>query len=214
MNTMKDLTQRQREILNYLCRYFQANNYWPSIRNIQEEFDFKSTNAVMGHLRALERKNAIQRIPGQARAYRLADYGTHESVNDDDSQLVDLPIYGSIAAGYPDGVESTGEIGRIQVDSATAGVRRGGRAFALKVRGESMIDAGILDGDVIVIEPGEPRHGDIVAALIDQETTLKRYMKESGKSPYLKAENPHYPELYPVVEMMVQGIAKAVVRSL
>lgn len=214
MNIMKDLTQRQREILNFLCSHFQTNGYWPSIREIQDEFSFKSTNAVMGHLRALERKQAIQRIAGQARAYRLANYATHESVSDEGSDVVTLPVYGSIAAGYPDGIEPSGEIGRIQVDATTAGVRRGGRAFALKVRGESMIDAGILDGDIVIIEPGQPRSGDIVAALIDGETTLKRFIKKDTRAPYLKAENPNYPQLHPVVEMMVQGVAKAVVRSL
>ncbi len=211
---MKDLTQRQREILHYLCDYFQSKNYWPSIRNIQETFNFKSTNAVMGHLRALERKNVIQRISGQARAYRLVNYGHTPTLASDENEVVSLPIYGSIAAGYPDGVESGGEIGRIQVDIGTAGIRRGGRAFALKVRGESMINAGILDGDIVVVEPGEPRNGSIVAALIDGQTTLKRYIKPNNSTPYLKAENPDYPELVPILELMVQGIAKSVIRSL
>lgn len=211
---MTELTQRQREILNFLSRYFESNKYWPSIRDIQEEFNFKSTNAVVGHLRALERKNAIQRMSGQARAYRLVDYGVCDTVDTAESEVVSLPIYGSIAAGYPDGIETSGEIGRIQVDIGTAGVRRGGRAFALKVRGESMIDAGILDGDIVIVEPGEPRNGAIVAALIDGETTLKRYICDGRRSPYLKAENENYPELYPVVELMVQGVAKSVVRSL
>lgn len=214
MVSVKDLTHRQREILNYLCEHFQRESYWPSIRDIQDQFGFKSTNAVMGHLRALERKGAIQRIAGQARAYRLTHYASHASVDDERDEVVSLPVYGSIAAGYPDGIEPSGEIGRIQVDSATAGVRRGARAFALKVRGESMIEAGILDGDIVIIEPGPAHNHDIVAALIDGETTLKRFIQGTGRSPYLKAENPNYPELHPVAEMMIQGVAKAVVRSL
>ena len=77
-----------------------------------------------------------------------------------------------------------------------------------------MIDAEIYDGDNVIVEPREPRDGDIVAALIDGETTLKRYIHKLGEPPYLKAENELYPELYPVNELCVQGVAKAVVRSL
>ena len=77
-----------------------------------------------------------------------------------------------------------------------------------------MVDAEIYDGDMVIIEPREPQNGDIVAALIDQETTLKRYIKNPGEPPYLKAENKFYPELFPITELTVQGVAKAVVRSL
>jgi len=210
---MKKLTTRQHEILGYIQLHFREETYWPSIREIQEHFGFKSTNAVMGHLRALERKGYISRAPGQARTFRVTyDDGTNKPVFAKD--VVNIPIYGNIAAGYPEGVESGGEIGRLQIDIDTAGVRRNKRAFALKVRGDSMIDAGIFDGDVVVLEPGAPRDGEIVAALIDNETTLKRFVQREGRAPYLKAENVDYPELHPVSELVIQGIAKAVVRSL
>ena len=74
MYTMKELTARQIEILDFITNYEWRHGYWPSIRNIQMEFDYKSTNAVMGHLRALERKGAIERIPGQARTFRINRY--------------------------------------------------------------------------------------------------------------------------------------------
>ena len=210
---MKGLTTRQHEILGYLQLHQREHAYWPSIRDIQEHFGFASTNAVMGHLRALERKGYITRVPGQARAYRIT-FDHEETQPDDAVEVVDIPIYGSIAAGYPDGIEPGGEIGRLQIDVDTAGVRRSRRAFALKVRGESMTGAGIFDGDIVIVEPGLPKHNDIVAALIDNETTLKRFIQEPGRTPFLRAENPLYPELFPVAEMLVQGIAKAVVRSL
>jgi len=213
MFNMKMLTKRQEEILNYLRQHSDQHGYWPSIREIQSHFDFKSTNAVMGHLRALERKKAIIRVSGQARAYRII-IDPVPTQQDGNIEVVDLPIYGSIAAGYPDGVEPSGEIGRIQVDSATAGINRSRRPFALKVRGDSMFNAGIYDGDIVIVESGEPRNGQIVAALIDGETTLKRYICDPDATPYLKAENPDYPELHPLNEMMIQGLAKAVVRSL
>lgn len=210
---MKKLTTRQHEILGYVQLHFREESYWPSIREIQEHFGFKSTNAVMGHLRALERKGCISRAPGQARTFRVTyDDGTNKPVFAKD--VVNIPVFGNIAAGYPEGVESGGEIGRLQIDIETSGVRRNKRAFALKVRGDSMIDAGIFEGDVVVLEPGTPKDGAIVAALIDNETTLKRFVQESGRAPYLKAENKDYPELHPVSELVIQGIAKAVVRSL
>lgn len=210
---MKDLTLRQQEILGFIQLHNREQGYWPSIRDIQTHFKFASTNAVMGHLRALERKGAISRVAGQARAFRV----THDT---DDSppvtafDVVDIPVYGNIAAGYPDGVEPGGEIGRLQIDVQTAGIRRARRNFALKVRGDSMIDASINDGDIVIFEHAPAKDGDIVAALIDGETTLKRFIQKPGRHPYLKAENPNYPQLHPVTELVIQGVAKAVVRSL
>ncbi|MGF1453115.1 MAG: transcriptional repressor LexA [Opitutales bacterium] len=208
---MKGLTTRQEEILSFIQGHHRREAYWPSIREIQESFGFRSTNAVIGHLRALERKGFISRVPGQARAYRMSP-AFEAPANSGD--VIDVPIYGAIAAGYPDGVETAGEIGRLQLDISTSGLRSVGNAFALKVRGESMIDAGIFDGDLVIVEPGEPMNGDIVAALIDNETTLKRYIIRTGCDPYLKAENPDYPSLFPVSELFIQGIVRTVVRRL
>lgn len=213
---MKGLTARQNEILDFIERHEMKNGFWPSIREIQHRFGFKSTNAVMGHLRALEKKGAIKRIPGQARTFRIHRTGSFETAAfpEGATEVVDIPIMGDIAAGYPDRVEPAGEIGRLQIDIHTAGHSPNRRSFALQVRGDSMIDAEIYDGDLVVVEPREARDGDIVAALIDGETTLKRFIQKRGAPPYLKAENKFYPELYPVTELTVQGVAKAVVRSL
>ena len=216
VNTMKDLTTRQQEILTFIEHYEWRNGYWPSIREIQEMFEFASTNAVMGHLRALEKKEVLERIPGQARTFRInrPDAPEAPDMPDDATEVVDIPIMGDIAAGYPDRVEPAGEIGRLQVDIQSAGFSSRRRSFALQVRGESMVDAEIYDGDMVIIEPRDAYDGDIVAALIDGETTLKRYIQKPGEPPYLKAENKFYPELYPITELCVQGVAKAVVRSL
>lgn len=213
---MKDLTDRQREILTFIEHHEWRNGYWPSIREIQEKFNFKSTNAVMGHLRALEKKDAIERITGQARTFRIHHHDTPEvsEMPNNATEVVDIPIMGDIAAGYPDRVEPSGEIGRLQVDIASAGFSKRHRSFALQVRGESMVDAEIYDGDMVVVEPRDPQDGDIVAALIDGETTLKRFIQKNGEPPYLKAENKFYPELYPINDLTVQGVAKAVVRSI
>ena len=231
---MKDMTDRQKAILDYIQSHFSENHYWPSIRDIQNAFGFKSTNAVPGHLRALERKGNIARVPGQARAYRLAEQKpgastraakiaskaatlpfVPESVRDvDEDNLLTIPIYGAIAAGYPDGVEPGEPIAQLQIDPETAGVRRGAKLFALRVRGESMIEAGIRDGDTVILEKGEGRPGDIVAALIDGEVTLKRLLLGKDRKAYLKAENPAFGDLKPVGSLSVQGIARTLVRRI
>ncbi len=214
MTTMEPLTYRQQEILGYLQYHMRTEGTWPSFREIESHFGFRSTNAVMGHLKALERKGYISRVPGQARTFRINMDLNDDSRPEGAEDVVDIPIYGSIAAGYPDGVEPSGEIGRLQIDVNTAGIRRSRRAFALKVRGESMVDAGIYDGDTVIVEQCPPNDNDIVAALIDGETTLKRFINRAGKSPYLKAENRAYPALYPVAELVIQGVVKALVRQL
>jgi repressor LexA len=211
---MKALTYRQEEVLGYLQLYMRENGTWPSFREIEEHFGFRSTNSVMGHLKALERKGYISRVAGQARTFRI-NFDLNEEARPEESlEVVELPIYGSIAAGFPDGIESGGEIGRLQIDAETAGIRRSRRSFALRVRGESMIDVGIFDGDTVIVEQAPPNDGDIVAALIDGETTLKRFVNKPGRSPYLKAENRNFPELHPVSELVIQGVARAVVRNL
>ena len=168
---MKSLTSRQQEILEFIEHHEWRNGFWPSIREIQERFDFRSTNAVMGHLRALERKGVLERILGQARTFRIIRPDDPEAVKmpQDATEVVEAPVVGAIAAGYPDRVESAGEIGRAfkLISPAQASVAV---AVVLLCRyGESMVDAEIYDGDMVVIEPREPKDGDIVAALIDQK---------------------------------------------
>lgn len=225
---MKKLTEKQSAVFEFLKSHFLQRGYWPSIREIQSHFKFKSTNAVIGHLKALESKGYICRIEGQARAFRITDIeGLAKSANAsaleqsspyaaslNSQNVVSIPIMGNIAAGYPDGIESGEAVGQLQLDYKSAGIRRPERAFALKVRGESMIDAGIFEGDVVVLEQQEAKHDDIVAALIDNECTLKRFIKKAHSPAYLKAENSLFPDLRPVSELLIQGVAKAVVRSL
>lgn len=217
---MSALTVRQQEILGFIRLHARTHGYWPSIREIQKHFGFNSTNAVAGHLRALQVKGVIDRVPGQARTFRILSSGPAFEMLESDpapdgiEEVTDLPVFGDIAAGYPDGVESSGVVDRIQVDLGTARSARQRGTFALRVRGDSMIDAGIFDGDVVIVEQRIPRNGDIVAALIDGGTTLKRLVDRPGSHPYLKAENPAYPELHPLGELTIQGVATSVVRKL
>lgn len=219
---MEALTERQQAILTFMQKFLAKKAYWPSIRDIQAHFKFASTNAVHGHLQALERKGVLERVTGAARAYRItADTPAsvdhviirYEGPDEDAVELDRLPVMGAIAAGFPDHTESSGVLDQIQVPIREGVRRRAPQSFALRVRGDSMIEANIFDGDMVVIEPGQPKPGDIVAALIDGETTLKRLVRQ-GTRTFLKAENPAYPELYPVSELTVQGIARSVVRKI
>ena len=198
------LTKRQQELLDFLKLSQSKNGLMPSTREIQAHFGFASQTAAMSHLRALERKGGIVRLPGKARAVVFPEDLEREEV-------VDIPIYGSIAAGMAEAVEEQKE-GCLSIDIASLGIPRNARTFALKVRGESMIDAHICDGDTVILEFREPRPLDVVAALIDGETTLKRFVMEKGR-PYLRAENEAFPDLIPARELVIQGVMVGLLRS-
>jgi repressor LexA len=198
-----ELTSRQLEILEYLRMSQRRTGIMPSTREIQHYFGFASQTAAMSHLRALERKGVIQRLAGKARAVIFPE-------DLDRGEIADIPIYGSIAAGMAQDAEPERE-GCIAVDIAALGIPRHAKTFALKVRGDSMIDAHICSGDTVILEFREPRKGDIVAALIDGETTLKRYLVEKGQ-PFLRAENEDFPDLIPARELIIQGVLVALMR--
>lgn len=138
--------------------------------------------------------------------------------NIEDDRAVGTPIQGPCAGSPPDDLaeiragwpEDAGE-GCVTLDAAAV-LRAGRRSFALRVRGQSMLGAGICDGDVVVGEfTPEARPGAVVVALIDGESTLKRFVLQQGK-PYLASENPNYPDLIPLSELVIQGVVHTVVR--
>ena len=204
LTPMHALTTRQQEILDYLKTSQRKTGIMPSTREIQHFFNFASQTAAMSHLRALERKGVIQRLPGKARAVIFPNELDRE-------EIVDIPVYGRIAAGMAQDTEPEKE-GCISIDISSLGIPRHARTFALKVHGDSMIDAHICHGDTVILEFREPRRGDIVAALIDGETTLKRYVVDKGK-PFLRAENIDYPDLIPARELIIQGVLVALLRQ-
>jgi repressor LexA len=126
------------------------------------------------------------------------------------SRFTEVPIVGAIPAGYSDPIAPS-ELGTIPVDLEALRIEPGARTFALRVRGDSMTGAQIAHDDLVIVEGRSPRSGDIVAALIDGETTLKRLVSENGCY-FLKAENPKYPDLLPASELLIQGVVRAVVR--
>ncbi|MGA9779322.1 MAG: transcriptional repressor LexA [Limisphaerales bacterium] len=204
---MTGLTKRQRQILEFVLSAQRAGDSAPTLREIAAHFGFKSSRAAADHLDALKRKGYLQSEPGKARTLRVTSPLAKLR-----SRIADIPLFGSIPAGMPQTREQDAE-SCISVDVESIGFKPTRNTFALLVAGDSMIGRHILDGDIVVLEHGpEPRHGQIVAALIDGESTLKTFLMKSGK-PYLKAENPKYPNLIPAQELMIQGVFKALIRK-
>ena len=196
------LTDRQRDVLEFIQDEQREKGITPSTREIQQHFGFASQTSVMQYLDALARKGFIARQARKARAL---------ITRVQKARITEIPIYGQIPAGMATLTEQNAE-GQVSLDAWSANISKNSRTFALRVRGDSMIEAHILDGDIVIVEDRkEVRNGDIVAALIDGETTLKRYVIEHGHA-YLKAENPTYPDLIPARELRIQGVMVSLVR--
>ena len=197
------LTDRQRNILDFIQREQREKGITPSTREIQSHFGFASQTSVMQYIAALERKGFLDRHARKARALITPVQKV---------RITDIPIYGQIPAGMSTLTEQTIE-GHVSLDTRSANISKNREKFALRVQGDSMIGAHIIDGDIVILEDSkEVQNGDIVAALIDGETTLKRYVMEHGR-PYLKAENPRYPNLIPARELKIQGVMVSLVRK-
>lgn len=197
------LTARQEEMLDFIRSYQLAEGVPPSTRVVQKRFGFASQNAVMTHLRALAAKGAVK---------QLAD-GSWGVAAKEVQGLFVLPLFGSIPAGKPDEREQEADE-TVAVDPALFGVAvtRRGSLWALRIRGDSMRDAQIADGDVGVFERREARVGDIVAALVDGvTTTLKRLVEADGRL-VLRAENPRYPDIVPLESLESQGVLVGLIR--
>ncbi len=205
------LTERQQQILDYIVGFRRSQGCSPSIPEIQREFGFRSPNAVTGHLLALESKGLIRRANRGSRQIDVLETGRKEPST---PPAIALPLYGQIAAGPPSAFGASRAETYMSVDEVTLGFKPKTSCFGLRVRGDSMRDAGILEGDIVVVEPTpSPQAGQIVVALIDGENTLKRLVQVKGRW-FLKAENPAYPELHPRSDLVIQGVVRTVVRRL
>jgi repressor LexA len=204
---MHGLTHRQQQIVDFIRRRQQASGLTPSFQEIAQHFGFKSPTTVADHLRLICQKGVLASEPGRARSLRVIS--PWQSLK---KPVVDIPIFGSISAGFADEKRQEA-IGCISVDVQAVGIKPTARTFALEVHGDSMIGKHILPGDVVVVEHGlTPKPGDVVAALIDGESTLKTFSVQRGK-PYLHAENPKYPDLVPATELVIQGVMVALIRK-
>jgi repressor LexA len=170
---VKELTQRQREVYDFIVRCIEDRQCPPTIREIGDHFGMRSTGTVRDNLHALEKKGYIRLRARAARGIELVERAASKK------RLQQIPVLGRIAAGEPllavENVEDT-----INVDPRF--IDKGGTVFALRVRGESMRDAGIYDGDFVFVRKQDTaNNGDIVAAIIGDEATVKRYFHEGGR---------------------------------
>lgn len=203
---MTELTRAQQRVLDFIQSEVHAGRAIPTLREIAGRFSFRSHRAAACHVEALKRKGVIESERGKARSLRVISPLAKLR-----SRIADIPLFGSIPAGPAQNREQEAD-GCISVDVESIGYKPTRNAFALRVTGDSMTGRHILDGDFVVLEHGpEPRHGQVVAALIDGASTLKTFVLKSGK-PYLRAENPKYPDLIPAQELMIQGVFKALIR--
>jgi len=210
---MKNLTHRQQQILQFI-QAKQSEGLTPTLREIAAHFGFRSPNAALAHVQALRAKGVLSNLPRRARSLQVLKKRLRgaASLPPVAGRIISVPLYGSIPAGFPqDAVQEPESC--VLVDIETLGIKPTARTFALKVRGDSMLGKNIVDGDMAIIEHGvEPRTGDVVAALIDGQVTLKTFILQRGK-PYLRAENPRYPNLIPQEDLQVQGVMMALLRK-
>jgi repressor LexA len=195
------LTRRQREILNYVREFLDERGYSPTLEEIGLHFRMASLNAVYKHLKALEERGFIRRLPGQARSIQVVEQREALSPS--------LPLLGYVAAGRP--IEAVSNVEEVSVPESFISHRGG---FVLRVRGDSMIDEHIQDGDLVVVQPGQSANsGDMVIALVDGEnTTLKKYYREGGMIRLQPANPTVEPILVAEGRLTIQGRVVGVIR--
>jgi len=204
---MIGLTRKQQQFLDFIQKWQRTTGATPTFQEIADQFGFRSLNSVTEHVRLLRNKGVLVTEPGKARSLRAVSPLAKLR-----GRIVDIPLFGSIPAGLPQAREQDAD-GCVSVDVESLGFKPTRNSFALRVTGDSMIGRHILAGDVIVLEHGpDPRNGQVVAALIDGESTLKTFVLKGGR-PFLRAENPKYPDLIPAQELMIQGVFRALVRK-
>lgn len=202
---MKQITDRQKEVFVFIENFTKENNYPPTVREISQHFEI-SLRAVQDHISALQKKGFISTEQKRSRSIRILE---------DKKQVLPkvfidkIPILGTIAAGRPLLCE---ENLNGYVNLTEPFIRPGKNYFALRVRGSSMINAGILEGDLAVIEQASSAvDGQIVVAVLDDAITLKRFYKESSRI-RLQPENPDFQAIY-CQDVRIVGILSSIVRT-
>lgn len=204
LNGMSALTEKQDAILDFIRQYQREENVPPSTRIIQTKFGYRSQSTVQQHLAALATKGQVQQFADGRWGIKAEGVQAH---------LFEVPILGQIPAGLPS-FEEQEDPERIAIDPRAFGATaaRLSRLWALRVRGDSMQDAHILDGDLVLLEWREPRVGEIIAALVDETTTtLKRVVREKGRT-ILRAANKRYADIVPA-RLEAQGVVLGVIRQ-
>ena len=174
------MTERQKQIRSAIEDFMADHGYPPSIRELAAQFSMASSS-MLAHIRALERKGVIRRQKGKSRSFELIE-------REGPGGPVKVPILGRVAAGPPILAEENLE-GSVTIDPSLI---RGSKLFALKIQGDSMVDAGIQEGDLCIVQMAETaENGEIVVALLDGEATVKKF-HQTDKETLLVAENPAY----------------------
>ncbi len=206
------LTSRQREILEYLKFRQKVRSYPPTVREIGEAVGLSSSSTVQNHLNTLERKGYIRRDPTKSRTIEVVDF---DQIQSKLNRIVPIPLVGRVAAGQPILADENID-DHLMLSQELIGTDQ---AFALEVHGDSMKDAGIMDGDLVVVRPGKDApNGSIVVAVLEDEATheqtatVKKLYREQGRV-RLQPDNPSYEPIYTTTAQL-EGQVVAVVRLL
>ncbi|MEU4194242.1 transcriptional repressor LexA [Kribbella sp. NPDC026611] len=202
------LSERQRRILVVIRDWVTRYGYAPSSRQIGDAVGLRSSSSVSKHLASLEDKGFLRRSPSVSRPIDVRMFLQDTAVRDSGDENVPVPVVGDIAAGTPiSAIEHVDDV--LQLPRGLTGR---GNVFGLRVRGESMIDAAICDGDIVVVrQQSEAHSGQIVAAMIDEEATVKVYRRRNGHV-YLEPRNPAY-EVIDGDHATILGVVVSVLRS-
>ncbi len=197
------LTKRQKEILDFVSEFIERNQYSPSMEEIAEHFHFASLNAVFKHLEALESRGHLHRDSNRARSIQLSQSNTIGVQN--------LPLFGYIAAGRP--IEAVSAPETMPIPESF--LSRRGNCYVLRVKGDSMIDEHIQDGDYVVVESREiASPGEMVVALIDGENvTLKKFYREGSQVRLQPANEAIAPIILDGARVKIQGVVVSVMRK-
>lgn len=198
------LTKRQEAILEFIRSFQRREGVPPSSRKIQRHFSFGSQTTAIRYLRDLAEKGCVE---------QLADRSWGLKTREASEQSFDLPVYGTIPAGLPAMQEQEPEE-RIAVDPAIFGITqmRPHHFWALRVSGDSMVDAHILDGDLAILERRPARPDDIIAALLDESTTTLKRLVYVNEKPVLRAANKRYRDIVPEGRLESQGVVVGIIR--
>lgn len=199
------LTKKQKQVYDYIVEYIEENDYSPTQMEIKEHFGFKSLGSVQDYIRYLKNANYIQNDTNSVRGLTPVTGG---STNSNDN-VIDIPLHGKVAAGNP--IEAMEGSENISVPAGMIGL---GSHYALTISGESMIEDGILDGDVIVVkEQKNASNGDTVVAVIDNEATVKRYYKKKSIIELHPANSTMKPIIIENGDFQIKGVLVGLLRS-
>lgn len=195
----RELSQRQRQILQYIVHHTDKHGYPPTVREIGEAVSLSSSSTVHAHLKALEHAGLIRRDAVLTRAIRVVTDRAQSEAHQEPKRVVSLPLVGRVAAGTPllavEDIEDTFPVPRDFLS--------GGDGFMLRVKGESMVDDGIRSGDfVIVRRQNVAENGDTIVAMVEDEATVKRFYKENGKVRLQPANQSMRPMIYDSVDIV------------